>query len=81
MQEHSALCLQQVYYKYSVQGLLKYACSYTVYAHMNGISQYHGMRLYYAWNTPVSRMEYACIMFGIRLYDAWNTPGTCRFHA
>ena len=46
--------------------------------HMNGISQYH------AWNAPVPRMEYACIMHGIHmeyactmhrvpLYHAWNT--------
>ena len=48
-------------------------CSCTVYAHMNGISQYHGMRLYYAWNTPVSCLEYACTTHGIRLYHAWNT--------
>ena len=34
----------------------------------------HGIRLYHTWNTPVSRMEYACTTYGICQNHAWNIP-------
>ena len=74
-----AQCLKLVYkitasivHKYSIQGNVPVAVLRMVHA-CTGIPQY------YAWNTPVPRMEYACIIHGICLYHAWNTPGICKF--
>ena len=51
---------------------MKLDCAWCTHACMEYPRTTHGIRLYHAWNMPVSCMECACTTHGICLYRILN---------